>query len=197
MKHVMDTLKINEEIARKFMAVEKTLDSACSPCELFEILLQQLGEVFNIPYVWLTFVSRAGEKEMAARLSLTDTIKEQVGILDEAYFAEIFPQPAIPVLANENVSRFYKLFPKSRKYFLKSIAVVPLTVHERLIGSLNLGDALRERYSAKMDTSLLQQLAGKISEHLGKMVGQEDELPADSDPALRRSGEDPGVSGLE
>jgi GAF domain-containing protein len=197
MKHVMDTLKINEEIARKFMAVEKALDSACTPCELFEILLRQLGEVFNIPFVWFTFVSSTDDEELASRLALTDSIREQVGILDEASFTEIFPQPVTPVLANENVSRFYKMFPKNRKYFLKSIAVVPLTLHGVLIGSLNLGDALRERYSVRMDTSLLQQLAGKISEHLGRMVSSKNELPVESDANLRCSGGDPGVSGSE
>jgi len=168
MKQVMDMLKINEEIARKFSEVETALESACSPAELLVILLQQLGTVFDIPYIWLTFVKRQGEEGLLSNLAIPEYLREQVGELDEGSFDEILPQK-IPVLANEDLRLFYKLFPQNRKYFLKSIAVVPLILRGRLIGSLNLGDAQPERYSAGMDTSLLQQLAAKISERLDEM----------------------------
>jgi len=180
MKQVMDMLKINEEIARKFSEVETALESACSPAELLVILLRQMGTVFDIPYIWLTFVNRQGEEDMQSILAMPDYLREQVGGIDEESFDEILPR-RIPVLANENLRPFYKLFPQNRKYFLKSIAVVPLILRGRLIGSLNLGDASPERYSAGMDTSLLQQLADKISERLGRTLYSQDEALVESD----------------
>ncbi len=170
MKQIMDTLKKNEEIARKFLAVEAALDAAGSPAELLETLLERLGAEFDIPYLWLTFVNREGTETLLSRLALPETFRELAGMLDEESFAELLPSPPTPVLANENLSLFYRLFPRRRKYFLKSIAVVPLFLQGKLIGSVNLGDAFPERYSAGMDASLLQQLAGKVSERLAGML---------------------------
>jgi len=170
MGDILDMLKKNEEIARKFLEVESALNSADTPSALLETLLRQLVREFNIPYAWFTFVQRAEGEDLLPRLAMTESLKEQVGILDEASFDEILPQAGIPVLANENLRPFYKLFPQTRKFFLKSIAVVPLILRGALIGSLNLGDSSPERYYAGMDTSLLQQLAGKVSECLERMA---------------------------
>lgn len=166
----MDTLKKNEEIARKFRVIETALSSACSPPELLGTLVRQLGREFHVPYIWLTFVRRDGQKNLLSCLELPECLREQVGVLDAEAFDEVLPQKTVPVLANENLRPFYKLFPESRKFFLKSVAVVPLSLQGEFQGSLNLGDASPERYSAGMDTSLLQQLGEKISERLEQML---------------------------
>jgi len=170
MGDILDMLKKNEEIARKFLEVEAVLNSADTPANLMETLLRQLEREFNIPYVWFTLVQRPVGDELLPNLVMAEILREQVAILDEASFSEFFPQEGIPVLANENLHPFYKLFPKTRKFFLKSNAMVPLFLRGGLIGSLNLGDAAPERYYPGMDTSLLQQLAGKISECLERMA---------------------------
>lgn len=170
MGDILDLLKKNEEIARKFLEVESALNSADSPASLLETLLRKLEKEFNIPYAWYTFVQRTGTADLIQHLAMTESLREKMGILDEESFREILPQQGIPILANENLRSFYKLFPRSRKFFLKSIAVVPLTLRGELIGSLNLGDAHPGRYHAGMDTSLLQQLADRISERLERMV---------------------------
>jgi len=197
MEDILDMLKKNEEIARKFLEVESVLKPACTPSELMETLLRQLERSFLIPYAWFTFVDRPGNEELISRLAMTESLREEAGFLDEASFAEILPQRTSPVLANENLRLFYKLFPLNRKYFLKSIAVVPLILRGQLIGSLNLGDASPERYSEGMDASLLQQLVDEVSERLDRMMYPRDELPAESDAFLRNSERDPGVSGSE
>lgn len=177
MKQIMDTLKKNEEIARKFLAVEAALDAAGNPAELLETLLDRLGAEFDIPYLWLTFVNREGAGNLLARLALSESLQQRAGLLDEESLAELLPQPPTPVLANENLSLFYRLFPRRRKYFLKSIAVAPLFLQGKLFGSVNLGDASPERYCAGMDTSLLQQLAGKVSERLAGMLDLSESFP--------------------
>lgn len=197
MKHVMDMLKINEEIARKFLEVETALESAGNPAELLEILLKELGVVFDIPYVWLAFVNRQGEEGLPAILTLPAHFRERVGIVDEESFGMLLQQKTIPVLANENLRPFYKLFPRNRKYFIKSIAVVPLTLRGQLVGSVNLGDAIPERYSEGMDTSLLQQLAGRISERLDVMLYTGQQASAEPGTFFNRLGPGSGVSESE
>ncbi|SEM29221.1 GAF domain-containing protein [Syntrophus gentianae] len=197
MGDILDMLKKNEEIAKKFLKVESALNSADTPSKLLETLLKQLEVEFNIPYVWFTFVQRTGNEDLIRHLAMAESLRGQVGILDEASFTEILPQKNLPVLANENLRPFYRLFPQTRKFFLKSIAVVPLILNGLLIGSLNLGDASPERYYPGMDTSLLQQLAGKVSEHLVRMVPPPRKKSGKSGVSQDLTGSEPGVSGSE
>jgi len=95
MKQVMDMLKINEEIDRKFFEVETALESACSPAELLVILLQQLGTVFDIPYIWLTFVKRQGEEGLLSNLAMPEYLREQVGELDEVPLMRFFHRKSL------------------------------------------------------------------------------------------------------
>lgn len=134
----MDTLKKNEEIARKFLKVEKALNSARTPSELLETLFRKLEAEFDIPYIWVSVVKREKD-DLQTSLAMPRYLWERVGILDEGSFDTILPLKTAPVLANENLRPFYKLFPENRKFFLKSIAVVPLTLHGEFRGSLNLG----------------------------------------------------------
>jgi len=170
MSDILDTLKKNEEIAKKFLKVELVLNLANTPSKLLETVLRELETEFNIPYRWLTLLQHNGRNDLIPRLAMTESLAEQVGILDEASFHEILSGNTTAVLANDNLRPFYKLFPKTRKYFIKSIAVVPLFLDGVLVGSLNLGDASPERYYPGMDTSLLQQLAGKVSERLERLL---------------------------
>jgi len=192
----MDTLKKNEEIARKFLKVEKALNSARTPSELLETLFRKLEAEFDIPYIWVSVVKREKD-DLQTSLAMPRYLWERVGILDEGSFDTILPLKTAPVLANENLRPFYKLFPENRKFFLKSIAVVPLTLHGEFRGSLNLGDASPERYSAGMDTSLLQHLAEKVSERLDGMLHSREEALSRTGTGVSDSSPDAGVSESE
>ena len=114
MSDILDTLKKNEEIAKKFLKVELVLNLANTPSKLLETVLRELETEFNIPYRWLTLLQHNGRNDLIPRLAMTESLAEQVGILDEASFHEILSGNTTAVLANDNLRPFYKLFPKTR-----------------------------------------------------------------------------------
>ena len=86
---------------------------------------------------------------------------------------EIVANNTKPVLENDNLKPYYKLLPKESKYFIKSIAVAPITLDSEIIGSLNQADFSAIRFQPGMDTSLLEQLAIKVSLCLSNVTAHE------------------------
>ena len=50
---LMDRLNENEKIQRKFHELESKILSILNFQDFFEILLTEMGNIFNVPYVWL------------------------------------------------------------------------------------------------------------------------------------------------
>ncbi|MEQ8181980.1 MAG: hypothetical protein ABRQ29_09720, partial [Smithellaceae bacterium] len=88
----------------------------------------------------------------------------------EDLFARVLTDGLQPVLANKDLQPFYKLLPSTNKFFVKSLAVIPLYINDEIVGSWNNGDVLSDRYLPDMDTRLLQQLGQKISARLTELV---------------------------
>ena len=68
---------------------------------------------------------------------------------------------------------YQKLFPKNKKYYIQSIAVAPLSLDGDIIGSLNQADFSPLRFKPGIDTSLLEQLALKVSLCLSNVTAHE------------------------
>lgn len=168
-----DIKKNNEEIARKFINIETALPSFSDPKELFEKVLSQLEKEFNIPFVWISMINRMYLACVIQSLMKSQILKDRVNIIDEATFFSLIADGTKPVLANNDLKSFYRLFPRKKKYFIRSLAMAPITLHQEIIGSLNHGDFSSLRYQPDMDTSLLQRLASKISIRLSEMIVSE------------------------
>jgi uncharacterized protein YigA (DUF484 family) len=161
-----DIPSINEGIACKFRKIEVRLARRRSAVGLFEALLTDIQREFCIPFVWLSLIlipELAGlQKSMERSPFLNDRLK----IIEQAAFLELVPGGVTPLLVTGDLRPFFRLLPPSRKYFIRSLAISPLTLHGRLIGSLNQGDPSLERYEPGMDTTLLMHLAQSVSARL-------------------------------
>jgi uncharacterized protein YigA (DUF484 family) len=163
MDEASETIRKNKEIAEKFVRIEAELPLFSELKELFEKLLMRLQEEFAIPFVWLSIINRPEVSGLVQSLTASEILRDRLNIIDEAPFLELASLGTTPVLANEELHPFYRLFPKNKKFFIKSIAIAPITLDGQIIGSINYGDAARLRYEPGMDTSLLQHLTGAVS----------------------------------
>ena len=170
MDKASETIKKNKELADKFTRIEEELPLFSEPRELFEKLLVRLHEEFDVPFVWLSIVNRSDVGGLVRDLRSSTILADRLNVIDEAQFLELAPQSEKPVLANKDLHPFYRLFPKNKKFFIKSVAVAPLTLDGRVIGSINYGDADSMRYEPGMDTSLLQHLTGVVSSCLSRLL---------------------------
>lgn len=165
-----DIPAINNVIATKFQKIETDLSSKGGIGELFQRLLTGIEKEFDVPFVWLSIIRRPETESLLGLLMKSNFLRDRLNIIDPVPFLEIVPDDAHPLLANGDLKPFFRLMPPARKYFVRSIAVSPLFLHDRLIGSINHGDATPGRYHPEMDTALLGRLARSVSERLGRFL---------------------------
>lgn len=170
---IISRLKENEEIAKKFHRVESKILSILNFKDLFEVLLTEIRDNFKVPYVWISMVQNSEISSLIESLGSSELLKEHLNIIEKSSFLHLINCSMEPVLVNDNLKPFFKLFPQNRKFFIKSLAVAPISLDGDIIGSLNQADASHNRYQPGIDTSLLEQLALKVSLCLSNVTAHE------------------------
>jgi uncharacterized protein YigA (DUF484 family) len=165
-----DISKINDDIARKFREIEADLAARRSAAELFEALLTEIETRFGIPFVWLSLIRIPETTSLRKSLEASTLLCDRLNCIEQAPFLEIVPDAAPPLLIRGDLRPFFRLLPRNRKYFIRSLAVSPLTLRGTLIGSLNYGDTSPARYEPGMDTTLLMHLARGVSDNLARLL---------------------------
>ncbi|MGD0278270.1 MAG: hypothetical protein ABSC11_03070 [Smithella sp.] len=161
---------INMKIAAGFENIEKKLAEAKNIAELFEILFTGIEKEFQVPFVWLTLTNTVIAAPVIEAIKSSDILKDRLNVIKPELFNEIIPNGLKPVLVNKNLNKYYKLFPANRKYFVKSLALVPFKMNNEIVGSWNNGDARLNRYTPDMQTNFLQKLAQSVSVRLNELV---------------------------
>jgi uncharacterized protein YigA (DUF484 family) len=170
MNKTEDIERVNKKIAAGFGEIEKKLSEARDIAELFEILFMGIEKEFKVPFVWLTLMDTVNNKPVIEAIKSSDILQDRLKVITPELFREILPAGLKPVLVNEDLQPYYKLLPSSRKYFVKSLALVPFKVNDKIAGSWNNGDAYHDRYAPDMETNLLQNLAKSVSVRLTELV---------------------------
>jgi len=170
MKNNVEILEKNEEIARKFRKIEENIPSFLNEKDLFEKLIIQIQEEFKIPFVWISIIDERDLSSLLQALKSSQLLKERLNIVERSAFLNLIANSTKPTLANNQLKSFYKLQPLKKKYFIKSLAVAPITLNNEIIGSINHGDPSNLRYQPGMDTSLLEKLVSSISVQLSNIM---------------------------
>ncbi|MGA9111202.1 MAG: hypothetical protein ACLPSL_12170 [Smithella sp.] len=165
-----DVEGINTKIAASFENIEKKLAEAKNIAELFEILFAGIEKEFQVPFVWLTLKNTLTAAPVIEAIKSSNILKDRLNVIKPELFNEIIPSDLKPVLVNKNLNQYYKLLPANRKYFVKSLALVPFKMNNEIVGSWNNGDARLNRYTPDMQTNLLQKLAQSVSVCLNELV---------------------------
>jgi uncharacterized protein YigA (DUF484 family) len=161
-----ETKRVNEAIQDTFSRIEEALPGKAGIGDLIAHVLQELQEAFNIPFAWFSIIDHPETTGWQEEFLRSPFLRGRLNRIDSAAFAELATKGTEPVLANGDLKPFYRLLPQSNKYFIRSIAMAPITMHGVFIGSLNFGDTAPTRYHAEMDTSLLAHLASAVSNNL-------------------------------
>jgi uncharacterized protein YigA (DUF484 family) len=166
----LDIPTINDELARKFGQVETELSGRQSALELFEGLLTGIEREFGIPFVWLSLIRLPETAGLRKSLEASAFLRDRLNSIEKTSFREIVPDCGAPLLVSGDLRPFFRLLPRTRKYFIRSLAVSPFTLRGTPIGSINHGDASPARYEAGMDTTLLMHLARSVSDRLACLL---------------------------
>ena len=161
-----DLKSINEIIAARFKKIEDAVGSAETITGLFENLIDGIENEFTLPFVWLTLIDHQTTAPVLEKIKMSERLESRLSVVSKELIDKILTGGMKPVLANKDLQRFYRILPRSRKYFIRSVAVVPIALDGQIIGTWNNGDADANRYEPDMKTDLIESLAGKLSARL-------------------------------
>jgi uncharacterized protein YigA (DUF484 family) len=165
-----DIKRINEELAARFSKIEAKLPESQTIAGLFETLFVGIEKEFTVPFVWLTLMENEKAAPVITAIKSSDILRTRLCVISPELFNQLLPSGMKPVLVNKDLQPFYKLLPSSSKYFVKSLAIVPFSIDDHIIGSWNNGDAVGDRYTPDMETGLLLKLAESVSRSLTVLV---------------------------
>lgn len=182
-EEILERVKRNEEIERKFFEVEVRILSILNFQDLFENLLMEIRKTFDIPYVWLSLMQENHVAHLLKQLGTSGMLDKKLNIIEPEAFRSLIGSGTRPVLINGDLTPYYKLFPDHEKYLVRSLALIPLRQEVDIIGSLNCGDYAPERYHPGMDVSLLERLSVILSICISNVAAHEKiRLAGSSDP---------------
>jgi diguanylate cyclase (GGDEF)-like protein len=170
---IMSLLAENEKITKKFTEIETSILTILNFKDLFEMLLTQIQEKFNVPYVWITMIDNCEISNLLKNIKTSTILKERINIVDRDKFIKLTGAPNASILANQNLRPYFKLLPPKKKFFIKSLAIVPLFLDGEMIGSLNQADFSKGRFKPGIDTSSLDQLGLRVSLCLSNVTAHE------------------------
>jgi diguanylate cyclase (GGDEF)-like protein len=170
---ILETLRINTEISRKFFEIETNILSILNFKDLFQNLLSEIQEKFGVPFAWISLVRKSTVSDLIFELAYTEILEDRLSFIDREKLVQLLENGTKPILANLNIEHYHGLFPQNEKYPMGSLAIIPLTLDGEIIGSLNQGDYSESRYVPGMDTALLEQLGVKVSICLSNVMAHE------------------------
>lgn len=165
-----DIKRINEGLAVRFNKVAEKMQENRTIAGLFETLFEGIEKEFTVPFVWMTLTDSEKAAPVIAAVKSSDVLRTRLCVISEELFFRIIPSGLKPVLVNRDLQPFYKLLPPSSKYFVKSLAIVPFSIGDQIIGSWNNGDAIGDRYTPDMGTDFISKLAQEVSRSLTTLV---------------------------
>ncbi len=173
LRSILERIRENEEIARKFFEIEVSILSILDFEGLFERLLSEIREKFGIPCVWISLIDKSEISDLIQTLPFSKDLKDRLNVIDRKTFLRLTENRSTPLLLNGDLHPFHPMLPKGQLNFIRSLAVSPITLHGQIIGSLNQADFSPLRYRPGMDTQLLEQLAVKVSICLSNVIAHE------------------------
>ena len=170
---IIERLKENDAITRKFNAIETRILSILNFKDLFEVLLSEIQDKFSIPYVWISLIEQSELSDLIKTLEASEALRERINTTTRETFEALVGTDMAPKLVNADLKPYFRLLPPKRKFFIKSLAMIPLSLDGKVIGSLNQADFSQKRYQPGIDTSLLEILAVKVSLCLSNVTAHE------------------------
>jgi len=163
----------NEEIARKFFEIETSILTIRLFKDFLQRLLREIREKFEIPYVWLALIEGSEPLKLLDTIEAPQSVRKNVRAITKDTLARLTDHQRSPVLVNDNLKDYEQILPEQGRKKIRSLAIAPLTLDREVIGSLNLADSSDQRYAPGMETTLLEQLAVKVSICLANVMAQE------------------------
>lgn len=170
---IVQRLKENDKIYKKFHQVETSILSILNFKNLFEVLLTEISDKFKIPYVWLSIAEHSEVSNLIKSLESSIIVKNRLNIINRKILLNLINNDTKPLLINDNLESYFKLFPNDKSYLIRSMSIIPIVLDGKIIGTLNQADFSRNRFEPGISTLFLEHLAVKVSLCLSNVTAHE------------------------
>ncbi|WP_022664580.1 diguanylate cyclase [Desulfospira joergensenii] len=170
---LLERLKQNEKIAKKFYEIEASILSILNFQDFLEKLLREISEKFNVPHTWISIIRESSIADQLIDIQNSTLLKSSTAFVSRQSFSRMTRNRVSPLLANTDLEKFKDLIPESFGRSIGSISIAPITLDGEIVGSINQADSDRHRFEPGIDTSLLEQLALKVSLCLSNVTAHE------------------------
>lgn len=172
-KALLDRLKKNEEIAKKFNDIEVSILSILNFHDFFDRLRCEISDKFSIPHIWFSIIDESRIARQLKESQEPERLAASTAFIPRQTFLSVVNHQHRPLLANSGLETFKDLFPRLWDDRIGSIAVAPISLDGEIVGSINQADPDPRRFEPGIDTSLLEQLALKVSLCLSNVTAHE------------------------
>ena len=172
-KSLFERVRQNEIIARKFHEIEISILTILNFKDFIEKLLSEISLKFSIPHTWVSIIEESSISKYFHTIQDSELLSTSTAFLSKNEFTKIAQNRIKPLLSNDDLNRFNPLIPKAGSYDIGSIAIAPITMDGQIVGSFNQADQDIHRFAPGIDTSLLEQLALKVSLCLSNVTAHE------------------------
>lgn len=168
---LLEHARRNERIARNLFEIERDI-MGCRDCGAFvDRLTGRVRDRFGLDEVWLVLTDVDANQPLRTMLAEDDMLSSLV-TAPAADYLHLTGASHSPLLISEPW-RFQRLIPSGSQATIRSMAILPLVIEDRLAGGLILGTRTEGRYRPDMDTFFLAQLALKASQGLDSALARE------------------------
>ena len=162
-----------EQLAEKFHLLETKILGVLNFRDFFQVLYEQIGDIFEVPHVWFSLLSDEEAAAPIQRAAISSRLRERLNLVERGRFEQLFGTREKPLLENENLTPYRDLLPEMDKFHFKSLAMVPVSLNGKLVGSLNLADSSAKRFHPGYNPIHLERLAVKVSLFLSNVTAHE------------------------
>jgi len=126
-ERILERVKDNEEIAKKFFEIEVSILSILDFQGLFERLLSEIREKFGIPCVWISLIDKSEISDLVQTLAVSKDLKERLNVIDRKTFLRLTDNRTTPLLLNGDLHPFHPMLPKGQLNFIDRKTFLRLT----------------------------------------------------------------------
>ncbi|MFT5756539.1 MAG: diguanylate cyclase (GGDEF)-like protein [Alteromonadaceae bacterium] len=171
LNQLIENSRINESISKKLFAIETEVLSCQSSHELLKHLLGSIKDKFNLTGIHLLLVEPTPLSYLLNGNLQSDWHKQNTRQISYEHLS-LYHKNNKPYLTND-LTQIATIIPKSLLTLTKSAALTPLTLEDKLFGSLLFTDNDEMRFHPELGTYHLEQLAVKISLCLSNVLIRE------------------------
>lgn len=171
LEQLIQQARRNEEIALKLFEIELSMLKASELSEFTDRLTEQVRDRFQLDDVWFAFIDIEENRRIMKLMSDQGALSERL-LCPSKELKTLTTENRSPVLSN-TLDNLSQLTPTHLRETIRSAALLPLEMENRVIGALILGSSDAQRYTADMAAFFLEQLAVKTSAGLTSIWARE------------------------